>query len=146
MKNLFLALCLALLSCTAFGQAKTLIVKNLTNCTVYYVIQTSAVPTPCVLAATSSFIALAPASTVTYLYSGIPGLPSAPRYIIAARVYSSPTGCAGPVPFNIGEPCTGYPLVVGMAWYTSTCVFCSQGNAKWTPAPSLGGTATMTFY
>lgn len=145
MKNFFLALCLALVSCTAFGQAKTLIVKNLTNCTVYYVIQTSAVPTPCVLAATSSFIALAPGGSVTYLYNAIPGLPAAPRYIIGARVYGAPAGCTAPA-YNIGEPCTGYPLVVGMYWLTGTCAFCSQGFAKWTPTTSLGGTATMTFY
>lgn len=145
MKNLFLALCLALISCTAFGQAKTLIVKNLTNCTVYYVIQTSAVATPCVLAATSSLISLAPGGSITYLYNAVPGLPSAPRYMFAARVYGGPPTCIG-TSFNIGEPCTGYPLVVAMSWNNSTCVYCGQGFAKWSPAPTLGGTATMTFY
>lgn len=147
MKNLFLALCLALFSCTAFGQAKTLIVNNLTRCTVYYVIQTSSVTVPCVLAASSSFIALAPGASITYLYNTVPGLPAAPRYIIGAKVYNGPTNClVSVVPQSIGEPCTGYPLLVSMSWVNSACQSCGRGYAKWTPAPSVGGTATMTFY
>jgi hypothetical protein len=147
MKNLFLALCLALFSCTAFGQAKTLIVKNLTRCTVYYVIQTSSTTAPCVLAASSSFIALAPGGSITYLYNTVPGLPAAPRYIIGAKVYSAPPSCfVSGAPQNIGEPCTGYPLLVSVSWLNGICELCGHGYAKWTPAPGIGGTATMTFY
>lgn len=145
MKKIFTIALLCVISVAAFAQADSLRVRNLTGCTVYYQIHAANTAAPCSNSASSSIVALAAGGLVDYDANALPGSPSGgPFYIVGAKVFTATAACA-PAGFILGEMCTGWPQATGMNWFNGACTFCGSGKAIYTPAPTVGGLAELTF-
>lgn len=142
MKRLLSVLLLSFLSYGAMAQANSLVVKNNTNCWVYYIIHGGP---GCDVSYISSVISLPPGGTVTYSgTASIPGFPPGPFFINAAGVYYKPTTCFPTSLWRVGEPCTGMLPSWNYTVYNTSCTVCGNITAAWTPA--MGGLAKLTFY
>ncbi|MGC4058463.1 MAG: hypothetical protein QM743_10165 [Chitinophagaceae bacterium] len=149
MKHLFTLACLCFFTLGAKAQAGSLTVSNNTGCTVYYIVRGISAPL-CGTPNSSSFIALAPLSSVTYANASmVPGLGLlAGDYITGADLYTSTSACAiFPTLFQVGEPCTGRVLAASYQVYNASCTFCRAvpTNVNWVAAGFPGGVATLSF-
>ena len=150
MKNLLFSVLLCFFSVAAFSQGRTLTVNNNTGCWVYYRVLTG-VPGTCTISLASGTIALAPWGSVTYnASSDIPGFPPTPLYhVLSAAVLSGPASCAlTPATWQVGEPCTGMPIMaLGYTIDPACTSICMQNRITWTSAnpPFVGGHAILNF-
>lgn len=145
MKRILATAVFCCLSMIALAQAKFVRVVNNTPCTVYYALVGSNAP-GCVPAFSSTVLAQAGPSVMSYSTTTIPGWPAAPpdHYIVGAKILNGPAACAT-VTGAVGEPCSGFPPAFGYAALNPVCSFCKQVQAVWTPAAAGGGTAILTF-
>lgn len=147
MKKLFCLLVAGLFSTMALAQAGSLLVQNLTGCTVYYVVQGDFAPS-CRITQTSNVQALAPGAAITYPNSAaIPGFPPGPLCALnMAYALDYPPGCSiGGNGYRVGEPCSNAPAATSYTAYTPTCNLCSGVSIQWTAAPSPGAQALLRF-
>lgn len=148
MKKIFCLLAATLFSTLAMAQAGSLLVQNLTGCTVYYVVQGDFAPS-CRITQSSSVLSLAPGMAVTFPNSAaIPGFPPGPlcSLVLAYGLDFAPGCSIGGNGYRAGEPCFGAPAASTFDVYTPSCTLCASGvTISWTPAPSPGAQALVRF-
>lgn len=146
MRNLLFFLISMLIAGATFGQARSLVVQNQTNCVQYYLIYGDEI-CRCGDIYQSNLIAINPGVTHTYPTSVSLGgtYPMGiPCSIVGAKIPNGPTGCGVPGGVVGEQPC-GLPLSYTYMSLLQNCAPCTRTTVRWLSAPNCDNTARLVF-